>query len=96
MEAFDLRRLSQDLRNLIAITDDIDDMEEFFQAIDSVSEELLKNALRNPKISLSNVYKAQQKISDLRLELDLLHKQVLETKRFNDEVAEYEQSKNNR
>ena len=96
LEAFDLRRLSQDLRNLIAITDDIDDMEEFFQAIDSVSEELLKNALRNPKISLSNVYKAQQKISDLRLELDLLHKQVLETKRFNDEVAEYEQSKNNR
>ena len=96
LEAFELRRSSQDLRNLIAVTDDIEDMEEFLQATDTVSEELLKNALRNPKISLSDVYKAQQKISDFRLELELLHKQVLEAKRFNDELAEYEQSKNNR
>ena len=96
LEAFELRRSSQDLRNLIAITDDIDDMDGLLQATESASEELLQNVLRNPKISLSNVYKAQQKISDLRLELELLHKQVLEAKRFDDEVIEYERSKNDR
>ncbi|WP_156782017.1 hypothetical protein [Acidihalobacter aeolianus] len=95
LEAFELRRSSQDLRDLIAVTDDIDDMEGFLRAIDKVSEELL-NALRNPRISLVDAYKAQQKISDLRLELDLLHKQVLEVKRLNNEVAEHERSKNNR
>ena len=92
-EAFELRRSSQELRNLIGITDDIEDMEELLQATDSVSEELLKNALRNPKISLRDVYKVQQRIADMRLEIDLLYKQVLEAKRFNEEVAEYELSK---
>ena len=96
LEAFDLRRSSQDLRELRAITDDIDDMEELLQATDSVSEELLKNTLRNPKISIIDVYKAQQKISELRLEVDLLYKQALEAKRYNDEVVEYELSKNSR
>lgn len=92
-EAFELRRSSQDLRNLIGVTDDIDDMEELLQATDSASEKLLKNALRNRKTSLRDVYKAQLRIADMRLELDLLHKQILEAKRFNEEVAEYEQSK---
>lgn len=95
LEAFALRRSSQDLRNLIAITDDVDDMEDFLQELDSVSEKTLNNTLRNPSISLREVYMAQQKISGLRLELDLLHKQVLEAKRFNEEVAEHEQSKKN-
>ncbi|GAA3945712.1 hypothetical protein [Allohahella marinimesophila] len=95
-EAFELRRSSEDLRNLIGVTEDIDDMEELLQSIDSVSEELLKNALRNPKTSLRDVYRAQQRISDTRLEVDLLHKQVLEARRFNEEVAEHEQSEWNR
>jgi len=95
LEAFALRRSSQDLRNLIAITDDIDDMEYFLQELDSVSEKMLKSTLRNPSINLSEVYMAQQKISDLRLELDLLHKQVEVAKRFNEEATEYERTKNN-
>lgn len=96
LEAFALRRSSQDLRNLIAITDDIDDIEDFLQELDSVSEKTLKSTLRNPNVSLREVYMAQQEISGLRLELDLFHKQVLEAKRFNEEVAEYERYKNNR
>ncbi|MCU7850098.1 MAG: hypothetical protein KZQ89_19330 [Candidatus Thiodiazotropha sp. (ex Lucinoma kastoroae)] len=88
-EAFELRRASQGLRDIIGVTDDVDDCKSLLEATDKVSEKLLAEVLRSPKIKLKEIYMAQQKIADLRLEIDLMHKQVSECKRFNEEFINY-------
>jgi len=93
-EAFELRRASQDLRHLIERTDDIDSHETFLDTIDSYSEELFSKVLNNKKTNISGVYNLEQGLLEIRLQFDLLEKQIHEQIRFNDECAEFDEQKN--
>lgn len=92
--AFELRRSSQDLRHLIDRTDDIDHQEKFLNMTDQLSEELFSKTLNNPKTKISDIYKLEQDLLEMRLEFDLLERQIHEQIRFNEECAEYEKNEN--
>ena len=89
LEAYELRRATQDLRHLIDSTNDVDECERMLKTADSVSEVLIGKALRDPEIDLKKVYQVQEKIAGLRLEIDLMHKQVNEKKRLDEEFVKF-------
>ncbi len=92
-EAFELRRASQGLRHLIDRTDDIDFHDEFLSVTDKFSEEMFSKTLNEPKTKMVDIYKLEQGLLEMRLQFDLLEKQIHEQIRFNEECAEYEKSK---
>lgn len=92
--AFELRRSSQGLRHLLDRTDDIDSHETFLNMTDEFSEEMFSKTLNDPKTKIKDIYKLEQGLLDIRLQFDLLEKQIHEQIRFNEECAEYERKKN--
>lgn len=88
--AFSLRSKSQDLRDFIGRTDDIDEQDKFFDKFDLITEVIASKAISNPKFQSSEVYKMEARLLGLDLELNLLNKQIKKIARFNEEVAELE------
>jgi len=88
--SYNLRKLSQDLRNKVNITDDIDDYNSLLDIFDESLENQLSAILNNVDVSLSDVFKIETALLSLDLEFDLLVKQINESIRFNEEVAEFE------
>ena len=86
---FELRLKSQDLRNLIDITDDIDSYEKEIEFLNSACESASK-ILNNPKTKSSQVYVVEQEFLKVTLEFDLLSKQINEQIRFNIECREFD------
>ncbi|EII3094222.1 hypothetical protein ACOB3W_003561 [Vibrio cholerae] len=87
--AFELRLKSQDLRNLIDISDDIDSYEKEIESLNSVCENASK-VLNNPRTKTSEVYIVEQELLKTTLEFDLLSKQIHEQIRFNIECHEFD------
>jgi hypothetical protein len=92
-EAFELRKASQELRHLIDRTDDIDSHDEFLSMTDKFSEEMFSKTLNNPKTKITDIYKLEKGLLEIRLQFDLLEKQIHEQIRFNEERAMYEKNK---
>lgn len=92
MFAFQLRRRSQELREFIGRTDDVDEQDDILDSVDLITEYVTSKALSNPKLQYGDIYKMENKLLGLNLELDLLRKQIEEQARFNKEVAEFKAS----
>ena len=84
--AHDVRRKSEDLKHLIGCTDDVDDCSELLAKYNTLVEDGISKILVAKTISLEKIILIEQSLLPLELELDLLHKQVAETGRFNEEV----------
>lgn len=88
--AQDLRRKSEDLKHKIESTDDVDDCSELLAKVNAFVEEgIPKLALSNER-TLAELFEMEHHLLSLELEIDLLHKQVVEVGRFNEEVRLYE------
>ncbi|MES2360896.1 MAG: hypothetical protein V4646_03755 [Pseudomonadota bacterium] len=91
--AQDLRRKSEDLKHKIESTDDVDDCSVLLATVNAFAEEVIpKLALSNER-TLNDLFQMEHHLLSLELEIDLLHKQVIEVGRFNEEVREYEARK---
>lgn len=91
--AQDLRRKSEDLKHLIGCTDDVDDCVELLAGINKFVDGVVPKLAVSKERSLEELFGIEQHLSSLELEIDLLHKQVTEVGRFNQEVREYEATK---
>ena len=56
---FSLRNASQQLRDKISVTDDIDDCDELLNTIDSFTESMLPKILKKQNISIQDIYKLE-------------------------------------
>ena len=84
--AHDLRRKSEDLKHLIGCTDDVDDCSEFLAKYSRLVEDGISQIAISKTISLEQLMLIEQSLLPLELEVDLLHKQVAEAGRFNEEI----------
>ncbi len=85
-KAFLLRKLSQDLRNKISVTDDVPDMDHMLDGLDNAIESGYGKILNSKKLSLQDVFELERHLLELGLEYDLLSKQVDVLADFNNEV----------
>lgn len=85
-QAFLLRKLSQDLRNKINVTDDIDDYDHVLDSLDTAIESQFAKLLENTDLSLQDIFELETKLLGLDLELDLLSKQIDAQIDFNNQV----------
>lgn len=91
--AQDLRRKSEDLKHLIGCTDDVDDRSELLAKVNDFVDEVVPKLALSKERSLEELFEIEQHLLSLELEIDLLHKQIAEVGRFNEEVREYEARK---
>lgn len=84
--AQDLRRKSEDLKHLINSTDHIDDCAGFLTKVNVFVEEGIPKLALSDDRSLEELSEMEEHLLSLELEIDLLHKQVVEVGRFNQEV----------
>ena len=87
--AHDVRRKSEDLKNLIGNTDYVDDCTELLAKYNSLTEIGISSIVNSKTISLDKLVLIEQSLLPLELELDLLHKQVTEAGRFNEEARTF-------
>ena len=85
-KAFLLRKLSQDLRNKIAVTDDIPDFDHILDGLDKAIESGYGKILSNENLSHQDIFELERHLLELDLEYDLLSKQVDVLANFNNEV----------
>ena len=91
--AQDLRRKSEDLKHLIGCTDDVDDCSELLAKVNDFVDEVVPKLALSKERSLEELFEIEQHLISLELEIDILHKQIAEVGRFNQEVREYEARK---
>jgi hypothetical protein len=91
--AQDLRRKSEDLKHLIGCTDDVDDCSELLTKVNGFVDEVVPKLALSKDRSLEDLFEIEQHLHSLELEIDLLHKQVAEVGRWNEEVRQYEARK---
>lgn len=93
--AQDIRRKSEDLKHKFGSTDDVGDYPEHFEKLNVFVEEHITKLIMSKKISLRELTDLERGLLPLELEIDLMHKQVTEAARFNDEVRVYKAAKGN-
>ena len=86
-KGFNLRMASQDLRDLIGRSDDVDSQDELLDAIDGIFESAFAESMARPDTTLAQVYELERRIMAQSLELNLISKLVREQVRSNDESA---------
>lgn len=91
--AQDLRRKSEDLKHKIGCTDNIDDCSELLTKVNAFVEEVIPQLAMSHERTLAELFELERHLLSLELNVDLLHKQVIEVGRFNDEVREFEARK---
>lgn len=91
--AHDLRRKSEDLKHKVGCTDHAPDLDEFLTKINTFIEESVPNLALSKDRSLKDLIEMEQRLLSLELEVDLLHKQVEDLSRFNEEIRESEAKK---
>ena len=91
--AQELRRKSEDLKRKIDSTDHAPDCADFLAKINVFVEESVPSLALSNERSLQELFEMEQHLLSLELEVDLLHKQVAELGRFNEEVREFEARK---
>lgn len=84
--AFLLRKLSQDLRNKVSVTDDVPDMDYMLDRLDNAIESGYGKLLSSEKLSIQDAFELERHLLELDLEYDLLSKQVDVQANFNNEV----------
>jgi hypothetical protein len=89
--AFLLRKLSQDLRNKISVTDDVPDMDHVLDGLDKAIESGYGRILSSRKLSPQDIFELERHLLELDLEYDLLSKQVDVLADFNNEVKAFRQ-----
>ena len=85
-KAYTLRKVSQDLRNKIDATDDIDGYEEALSTMDSFLVDTLNQSLSHKSIPISNLLELERRLMDVELEFSLVAKQVDVAIDFNDQL----------
>lgn len=75
--AYELRRSSQDLRNLIGMMDDIGSHDFELRLMDSVSDNV-SAVLNNPELTSAEIYEVEKSLLKTSLEFDLAKKQIHE------------------
>jgi hypothetical protein len=85
-QAFLLRKASQELRDRINVTDDIDDLDHLLIPMNMTIETQFGKMLANPDVSIQDVFMIENKLIELDLQLHLLSKQVDVQIDFNNQV----------
>lgn len=88
--AQDLRRKSEDLKYLIGCTDDAESCDELLMKVNEFVDTTVPMLALSKDRSIDELFVMEQRLLSLELEVDLLHKQVREVRRFNEEVREFE------
>jgi len=88
--AYDLRRKSEDIKHAIGSTDDVDDCEELLGKISVLIEGEISAIATTGRTSLENLFEIERGLLPLELELDLMHKQIVEAGKFNEEFQVHE------
>lgn len=91
--AQELRRKSEDLKHKIDSTDHAPDCADLLAKINAFVEKSVPSLAISNERSLQELFKMEQYLLPLELEVDLLYKQVAELRRFNEEVQEFEARK---
>lgn len=91
--AQELRRKSEDLKHKIDSTDHAPDCADFLATINAFVEKSVPSLALSNERSLQELFEIEQRLLSLELEVDLLHKQIAELGRFNEEVREFEARK---
>lgn len=91
--AQDLRRKSEDLKHLIGCTDDVENSSDLLVKVNDLVNEVVPKLALSKERSLNELFEFERHLLSLELEIDLLHKQVAEVGRWNEEVREYEAKK---
>lgn len=91
--AYKLRGKSQDLEDAIDSTDDAGDHTEFLAKLNALVEAAITRAMASKGMSLETLVEVERRLLSLELEIDLMHKDVLDVGRFNAAVREYEASR---
>ncbi|MHB1676805.1 MAG: hypothetical protein ACYCSS_04610 [Sulfuriferula sp.] len=89
-QAFLLRKASQELRNKINVTDDIDDLDYLLIPMNLTIETQFGKMLENVDISIHEVFMIEKKLIQLDLQLTLLSKAVDVKIDFNNQVKHFE------
>ncbi len=87
--AFELRKKSQDLRNFIDSTDNVEDISSTLDAFDKLLENDVSALLENKRMSIQNLFGIEKSLLGVELQIDLLSKQVDYADKWNKEEAEY-------
>lgn len=85
-QAFLLRKASQELRDRINVTDDIEDLDHLLIPMNMTIETQFGKMLANPNISIHDIFMIENKLIELDLQLHLLSKQVDVQIDFNNQV----------
>ena len=85
-KAFALRKLSQDIRQKISVTDHVPDMDDVLDGLDAAIEGGIANILINKNTSLHDLLGLEQKLMKLALENELLSKAIDAQENLNIEV----------
>ncbi len=85
-QAFLLRKASQELRDRINVTDDIEDLDHLLIPMNMTIETQFGKMLANPDVSIQDVFTIENKLIELDLQLHLLSKQVDVQIDFNNQV----------
>jgi hypothetical protein len=85
-QAFLLRKASQELRDRINVTDDIEDLDHLLIPMNMTIETQFGKMLANPNISIQDIFMIENKLIELDLQLHLLSKQVDVQIDFNNQV----------
>jgi hypothetical protein len=85
-QAFLLRKASQELRDRINVTDDIENLDHLLIPMNMTIETQFGKMLANPDVSIQDVFMIENKLIKLDLQLHLLSKQVDVKIDFNNQV----------
>jgi len=91
--ACELRKKSEDVKNLVSITDDIPEYAELFEKIKSLTEISIQTLRPSKNLSWGKLHELEQRLLSAELETDLLQKQISEAHRFQEEVRAYNSTK---
>ena len=89
-KAYDIRVFSQDLKYLIDMTDDIDDMDLMFEKFNSFIDSGIQAIFLDKNTSIEDLYELEKGLHDIELELNLTKKSIDEIRRFAKEVKDSE------
>jgi hypothetical protein len=89
-KAYDIRLFSQDLKYLIDMTDDIDDMSLMFEKYNNFIDSGIQVIFLDKKTIIADLFDIEKTLHDIELELNLTKKSVDELIRFRKEVKDSE------
>lgn len=92
--ALELRKKSQDLRNIINSTDNIEVCDVFLDGFDLLFEKQIAMLAEKKITTLAELFEMEKHLLSIELEIDLMSKQVEEADRWNKEEKQFSSATN--